>query len=92
MDDEALLKLCSEDVVALSRKLMAQWHDSFESLCKLQGTTQTSILRVCSSAPEIRTWKSQGIVTLIGNLFLDTRLVPYHFIFLLVDLRFSLSL
>ena len=67
MDDSELLNLSGEEVSGLVRKLTSHWHPSFHALFALQDKTKTAMLRICSSAPDIPTWKNTGSVTLIGD-------------------------
>ena len=67
IDDSAMLELSAEEVSALAQKLTAHWHPSFHALFALQNRTQTAMLRICSSTPEIPIWKTSGYVTLIGD-------------------------
>jgi 2-polyprenyl-6-methoxyphenol hydroxylase-like FAD-dependent oxidoreductase len=67
VDDADLLNLSPEDSAAMTRKLTAHWDPSFHPLFALQNTSQTSILKIDSSPPEIPSLDAKLPVTIIGD-------------------------
>jgi 2-polyprenyl-6-methoxyphenol hydroxylase-like FAD-dependent oxidoreductase len=66
-DDTELLGLSPEESAAMTRKLTSNWDTSFHALFNLQNASQTSILRIDSSTPNIPALDSTLPVTMIGD-------------------------
>jgi 2-polyprenyl-6-methoxyphenol hydroxylase-like FAD-dependent oxidoreductase len=67
LDDEKLLKLRPEEAAAETLRMTKHWDPSFHILFSAQTTSQTSILAIESSRPDIETWVTQSVVTLLGD-------------------------
>ena len=67
IDGEKLLRLSSDEAVALSRKCTSNWHSSLQALFELQDVAKTSMIRIISVRPDIPKWDSSRHVTLIGD-------------------------
>jgi 2-polyprenyl-6-methoxyphenol hydroxylase-like FAD-dependent oxidoreductase len=69
LDDPELLSLSPIECAKMTQDLTSHWHPSLHPLFEEQVIGQTSILRIESSLPEIRSLdeKERGMVTLIGD-------------------------
>lgn len=67
MADDKLLKLPTEEVADLAKKMTAEWDSSFHALFAFQEASKTSILRVATVQPDIPLWETSSRVTLIGD-------------------------
>ena len=65
--DSVLLRLSPEEATAMTRKFTSHWDASFHPLFDLQNASQTSILRIDSSTPDIPTLDSDLPVTMIRD-------------------------
>ena len=67
VEDSTLLNLSAEEAADLAQKLTSHWHPSFHPLFALQDRAMSSMIRICSSTPDIPAWDNCGSVTLIGD-------------------------
>jgi len=67
MDDEKLLKLSPEEAAAETLRMTKHWDPSFHILFSAQTTSQSSILALESSKPDIEVWETKKFVTLLGD-------------------------
>ncbi|KJZ73754.1 hypothetical protein HIM_06872 [Hirsutella minnesotensis 3608] len=65
--DVPLPRHSGRDVAALSLRITECWHPDIRSVLHLQDETQSSLLRVVSSSPELRPWAPSDRVTVIGD-------------------------